>query len=64
VSGENISIIVKANFLIANPYYLSMTFFYPGNSFEGEQIINKVKRSFKFEIPKNRESSRVEKSKH
>jgi hypothetical protein len=60
VSGENISMIVKANFTIANPYYLSITFFYPGNSFEGEQIINKVKKSFKFEIPKNRESSRVE----
>lgn len=57
VSGKNISMIVKAYFTIANPYYFSITFSYPGNSFEGEQIINKIKDSFKFDIPQNRNES-------
>ena len=59
VSGKNISMIVKAHFTIADPYYLSITFSYPSNSFDGEQTINKIMKSFKFKRPKNKEPSQI-----
>jgi len=55
VSGKNTSMIVQAHFIITNPYYCSITFSYPGNSFQGEQTIEKIKNSFKFESSKTNE---------
>lgn len=59
VSGKNTPMIVKAHFAIANPYYLSITFSFPNNSFDGEQIINKIKNSFKFELTIKNETNEI-----
>ena len=48
ISGSNISMLVKSHFTIASPYYYSITFTYPGNSYSGQKIINKIMKSFKF----------------
>ena len=59
VSGKNIAMSVKAYFVISNPYYCSITFSYPKNSYQGEQTIEKIKKSFKFEVQKNNSQSQI-----
>ena len=53
VSGKNIPMLVKSQFVVAPPYYLSVTFLYPKNSFPQENLINKIENSFEFNIPKH-----------
>lgn len=59
VSGKNKLMSVKAYFVISNPYYCSITFSYPKNSYQGEQTIERIKNSFKFESQKNNSQSNI-----
>lgn len=49
VSGKNILMNTKTHFVISKPFYCSLNFVYPKRDLEGEKIMDKIMKSFKFE---------------
>lgn len=56
ISGQDIEMNVKANFIIASPNYYSITFTYPRSSISDEKIVEDIKKSFRFKT-ENKNSS-------
>jgi len=49
ISGsKNMEMMVDSHFVISEPYYCNFTFSYPNNSFSSQNIVSKIKNSFKF----------------
>lgn len=49
ISESNTTSMVNSHFVISSPYYMSVSFFYPKNSYNGKQLFDEIGASFSFE---------------